>query len=413
MSQGTRTTPQVKEEPTKERAVSGGQTQDEIDAEMKKIVNEFQHVFEGMGRAKVDPIDIKMKPGAIPVTQGRQEIPIQYRKPLEKKIQDLLKYDLIEGPLPANRVKGWVHNPVITDKKWSKEEIRLNIETKLMNEWVEPTKYPIPTPVELWHKFLGSDRFTTLDARDAFYMFLLTKKSQELFKFNTHLGVFMFKVLVMGTPPASAECHAAISKMLVGLKGVVQIKDDIVVHRKGKEHDKNLKKVLQMLDEYGLRFRKEKCRFGQPEVLWFGHIFTKQGMSPDPEKVAHIKQWPVPLDKSEVKSFLQTVQFCAPYMFKQGDRTHGDVTAPLRELTKQDTHFKWTRECQKSFDELKTRLTEKTVLVNYDPERDTRLYVDHGPMGIASTVAQRYKENGQDIWKAVYHNGRRLEPAEQ
>ena len=76
-------------------------------------------------------------------------------------------------------------------------------------------------------------------------------------------------------------------------------------------------------------------------------------------------------------------------MFQQEGKTHGDVTAPLRELTKLDKHFKWTRECQKSFDELKNRLTDKTVVVNYDPHRDTRLYVDHGPMGIASTVAQR------------------------
>ena len=95
-----------------------------------------------------------------------------------------------------------------------------------------------------------------MDARDVFYMFLLTRRSQELFKFNTHLGVFMFKVLVMAKPPTSAECHAAISKMLAGLKAVVQIKDDIVVHGVGKEHDENLRKVLQRLDEYGLRFRK-------------------------------------------------------------------------------------------------------------------------------------------------------------
>ena len=62
-----------------------------------------------------------------------------------------------------------------------------------MNEWVEPTKYPIPSPEEVRHELLGSNRFTKLDARDAFYMFLLTKDSQELFKFNTHIGVFMFQ----------------------------------------------------------------------------------------------------------------------------------------------------------------------------------------------------------------------------
>ena len=34
---------------------------------------------------------------------------------------------------------------------------------------------------------------------------------------------------------------------------------------------------------------------------------SKQGMSPDPAKVAAIKIWPAPEDKSAVKSFLQTM----------------------------------------------------------------------------------------------------------
>ena len=49
-------------------------------------------------------------------------------------------------------------------------------------------------------------------------------------------------------------------------------------------------------------------------MIFFGHVFSKEGMSPDPEKVEHIKSWPEPQDKSKVKSFLQTVQFVAPYM---------------------------------------------------------------------------------------------------
>ena len=116
---------------------------------------------------------------------------------MEKKITDLLKHDLIEGPLPASEAKGWLHNVVITDKKWSKDEIRLNIDTKRMNKWVIPRKYPIPTPEEVRHELKDSDRFTILDARDAFHMFLLTNKSQDYFKFQTHIGIFRYKVLVM------------------------------------------------------------------------------------------------------------------------------------------------------------------------------------------------------------------------
>ena len=42
------------------------------------------------------------------------------------------------------------------------------------------------------------------------------------------------------------------SKILEGLKGVIIIKDDILVHGKGDEHDANLEACLQCLYDYGL-----------------------------------------------------------------------------------------------------------------------------------------------------------------
>ena len=64
-------TPETLLAPKEEGIVSGGQTQAEIDASMDKITAEHAAVFEGMGRAKVDPIHIQVKEGARPVTQGK------------------------------------------------------------------------------------------------------------------------------------------------------------------------------------------------------------------------------------------------------------------------------------------------------------------------------------------------------
>ena len=87
-----------------------------------------------------------------------------------------------------------------------------------------------------------------------------------------------------------------------------------MVHGKGEEHDRRLEALLGRLAQYGLTLRKEKCLFGVPEVKWFGCIYSKQGMSPDPEKVAMIRGWPRPKSRAEVKSFLQTTQFSAVFM---------------------------------------------------------------------------------------------------
>ena len=86
----------------------------------------------------------------------------------------------------------------------------------------------------------------------------------------------------MGTPPASGECHTKLAQITAGLMGVVQIKDDLVIHGKGKEHDARLEALLDRLVKFELTLRPEKCMFGQQEVKWFGHVFSAQGMSPDP-----------------------------------------------------------------------------------------------------------------------------------
>ena len=187
-----------------------------------------------------------------------------------------------------------------------------------------------------------------------------------------------------------------------------------MVHGRGKEHDERLEALFDRLTKYELTLRAEKCTLGQQEVKWFGHIFSKQGMSPDPEKVQTIKDWPEPENKEAVKSFLQTVQFVSTYMRVGPGETYADVTKPLRLLTSKQNKYEWTTDCARSFKKLKDLLCSEQVMVNYDPKRKTRLYVDHGPGGLAASVCQLYNEIGETKqWRMVTHKSRTLEKAEQ
>ena len=407
-------TPIKKEKPVTVGTISGNETQAQIDQNMDALVKEFKGVFKGTGKAKVPPIHINMKENAKPVAQKQRPVPIHLMGPLKEKLKEFKKAGIVEGPLGQEHATGWVHNVVLTGKKYDPKAIRLNLDTRLMNKYVEKAAYPIPTAEQVRHRFIGSDRYSVLDLKDGFHQFEIDKETQELFKFTTPEGIYKYKRLVMGTPPASGECHGKMQEMLRGLKGVEQIKDDVIVHGAGKKHDIRLRNVLQRLSKYGVTLKEVKCKFGRPAVLWFGHIFSKEGMSPDPEKVDHIRNWPEPEDKTAIKSFLQTVQFVSTYM-RDEEKTYSDITAPLRKLTSKGTHYNWTKECQTSFDRLKEILSSETVLMNYDPERETRLYVDHGPEGIAATVAQGYEVPNQreKQWRTVHHTGRSLQQSEK
>ena len=74
----------------------------------------------------------------------------------------------------------------------------------------------------------------------------------------TPFRLYKFKRLVQGISPASAECHKKLRTIFKELKGVFQIKDDLVVHGKGKQHEERLEKLLRRYNEYDVTLRAEK-----------------------------------------------------------------------------------------------------------------------------------------------------------
>merc|ERR1712082_310678 len=80
---------------------------------------------------------------------------------------------------------GWIHNVVITAKKWSEDKIRMNLDTRPMAKAVKASHFHIPTPQELRHEFRGSDRFSVVDFNNAFHQFPMDEESRNLFTFHT------------------------------------------------------------------------------------------------------------------------------------------------------------------------------------------------------------------------------------
>ncbi len=88
-------------------------------------------------------------------------------------------------------------------------------------------------------------------------------------------------------------------------------------------------KVLDRLEEWGLKVSIDKCQFCQPQVKYVGHIVSAAGIAPDPEKVSVLTRWEEPTDLKSLRSFLG---FCGFYCrFIKG---YSSVVRPLTELTK-------------------------------------------------------------------------------
>lgn len=72
--------------------------------------------------------------------------------------------------------------------------------------------------------------------------------------------------------------------------------NDITVF--GKTFDEtlqNLEYVFQRLQQAGLKLKPSKCTLFKKEVLFLGYRVSGTGEQTDPQKIAVIENWPVPL----------------------------------------------------------------------------------------------------------------------
>ena len=94
--------------------------------------------------------------------------------------------------------------------------------------------------------------------------------------------------------------------------------------------------MFQRLRERGLTLNKKKCEFNKPKLEFFGFIFSPGGISADPKKVTAIQEASDPQDPTEVRSLLGMANYCSRFI-----KDFASISAPLRELTREDTPWHW------------------------------------------------------------------------
>ena len=93
-------------------------------------------------------------------------------------------------------------------------------------------------------------------------------------------------------------------QIIDSLPGIIAIHDDICVYGKDTtKHDNNLLKLMQTAQDHGLVFNSNKCSICQPQISFYGSIFTVQGMKPDPVKVQALQDLPAPHTPKQLQSF--------------------------------------------------------------------------------------------------------------
>ena len=101
-----------------------------------------------------------------------------------------------------------------------------------------------------------------------------------------------------------------------------------------RHHDENLHNLMLRARAHGLVFNKNKCFIKVPEITFFGSIYDKQGVRPDPARTKDISSLQPPTNKQQLQSFLGMIQYMAHHI-----ACLSNLTVPLRNLIKKDVKF--------------------------------------------------------------------------
>ena len=155
----------------------------------------------------------------------------------------------------------------------------------------------------------GGERFTKLDLTHAYQQMLLDNESRQYLTINTHKGLHRYTRLPFGVSSAPAIFQRTTDTILAGIPKVACYIDDIITGEDEESHLKNLEEVLKRLTTHGVKAQQGKCSFFSECIQYLGHIISREGIMPLPDRLQAILKAPLPKCAQELRSFLGFINY--------------------------------------------------------------------------------------------------------
>nr|CAI44662.1 OSJNBa0061C06.18 [Oryza sativa Japonica Group] len=276
-------------------------------------------------------------------------------------------------------------------------EVKRQVDDLLQKGYIRPSSSPWGAPLK------GATVFSKIDLRSGYHQ--LRIKEEDILKtaFTTRYGLFECTVMSFGLTNAPAFFMNLMNKVFMEYldKFVVVFIDDILIYSRTKEeHVEHLRLALEKLREHQLYAKFSKCEFWLSEVKFLGHVISAGGVAIDPSNVESVTNWKQPKTVSEIRSFLGLAGY-----YRRFIENFSKIAKPMTRLLQKDVKYKWSEECEQSFQELKNRLISAPILILPDPKKGFQVYCDASKLGLGCVLMQ----DG----KVVAYASRQLRPHEK
>jgi hypothetical protein len=395
---------------------------EERKVEMIALLNEFSDLFdkEGQNLGVTDKVEHSVVTTGEPIRQRAYRTSFFERREIQRQVDDMLKQGLIKFSESA-----WAHPVVLVKKKTG--EYRFCVDYRKLNAVTVRNSYPLPRISDILTQIGNSRWLSSLDLLSAYWQVPVKETDQPKTAFITADGLYEFTRMPFGMVNSGSTFQALVDQVLGQLKWntVIVYLDDIVVYSSTwAKHMAGLKAVFERLREAKLTIKTSKCKFATTELKVLGFTVNQKGIGTDPEKMAIIRDYPIPKTVKQVRSFLGLCSY-----YRQLIRGFAEIARPLTRLTKSlktndvsminreilDVSIKakketktseslrlksrdkitWDEETQSAFDTLKGCLLNAPVLQSFDEDSPVEIHVDASLDGLGCVVVQR-DEKGRE-----------------
>ncbi|UYV71727.1 hypothetical protein LAZ67_9000138, partial [Cordylochernes scorpioides] len=336
----------------------------------------------------------------IPIRKNPYRVSLREREIINNQIDKMLKKGII-----SHSSSPWA-SPVILVKK-KDGTFRFCVDYRNLNSITVKDQYPLPRIDDCFDSLHGSRYFTSLDLCSGYWQVEVEEQDREKTAFVTPDGLYHFNVLPFGLCNGPATFERLMDNILRTHKWKICLcyLDDVIVFSEDlPSHLTRLKTILGCLRKAGLTLNLSKCRFAYEELLLLGHVVSKEGITPDPEKIASIKDFPALKTIKNVRAFLGLCSY-----YRRFIKEFSKIAYPLQILTRKNQPFVWGKEQESSFLTLKEKLSSPEVLTHYDPNKPIGLHTGASDQGLGAVLIH-VEDNGRE--RPISYASRTLQKAE-